>query len=110
MPRINHDEIVAPGIPWIRLGELDQVHVCHGKIERGNQADNCHHQRFRHSALAHMMVPYRWLLGTSRQSVGALLVACPRTDSVSYTECITGAVCPWINNLVVSSAAQDVWH
>ncbi len=50
MPRTSHDVIADPGILWLRLGESDEVHVCHSKIKFGNQADNCHHLRFRHSA------------------------------------------------------------
>ncbi len=55
------------------------------------------------NAVAHMMALYRWLLGTSRQSVGALLMVCLRTDSFSYSEWITDTVCPRRNHLVCSA-------
>ncbi len=49
VPHTNHDVKAVPGIPWSRLGEPDQVHVWHSKIECGNQVDNCHHPKVHHS-------------------------------------------------------------
>ena len=56
------------------------------------------------NALAHIVAPYRWLLWTSRQSLGTLLMAYPKSDSFSYSERVTNTVCPRMVHLVVFNA------